>query len=474
MRKRTTPSMITVGLVSLLVVACAQPADEDTFPGTGPRGSTPSGPVVSDDPAGVADRAVEDVTAYWDQTYPEVYGSEFVPVAGFFPYGPDTAPPPCGSPPPRYEEIAENAFYCPEADIIAWDEVALMPKLNEEFGAFTVAIVIAHEFGHAIQDRFVTFDRTVDLELQADCFAGAWTARVAAGDSDSFDPGEIDLDRTVAGMIAIRDQPGTSPDNPLAHGSGFDRIAAFQDGYENGARKCEEYADENVDRRTAEIPFDTSPDSTDIQTGGNFPLDDGPAAPDGEGLLTRLERDLNDFYDKLFTELGNEFVSVDDLVMVDPATDSIPCGGGTLSGADLERAAVYCEDENVVVLDRVGLVDQLNREIGDFAVASEVARLWALAAQVQLGVADGDQAQLQADCLTGRWAAWTFPTGTGSERTSESGELLMSAGDLDEGIQGVIFTEAVDEDQSVFDRTTALRTGFFGGFRECEEYGPLG
>jgi hypothetical protein len=50
----------------------------------------------------------------------------------------------------------------------------------------------------------------------------------------------------------------------------------------------------------------------------------------------------------------------------------------------------------------------------------------------------------------------------------------MSAGDLDEGIQGVIFTEAVDEDQSVFDRTTALRTGFFGGFRECEEYGPLG
>jgi len=468
--KRTTPSMITAGLVSLLVVACAQEADEDTILSTGSTGVTPSGPVVSDDPAAVADRAVEDVTAYWEQTYPEVYGSEFVPVAGFYPYGPGTPPPPCGSPPPRYDEIAENAFYCPDADIIAWDEVALMPRLNEEFGAFTVAIVIAHEFGHAIQDRFVTFDRTVDLELQADCFAGAWTARVAAGDSESFEPGDIDLDRTVAGMIAIRDQPGTSPDDPFAHGSGFDRIAAFQDGFENGAPKCEEYADENVDRRTAEIPFE----SGEFETGGDFPLDDGPAAPDGEGLLTRLERDLNNFYDRLFGELGDEFVPVADLVAVDPSTDSVQCGGGTLSGADLDRAAVYCEDENVVVLDRVGLAEDLFRDIGDFAVASEVARLWALAAQIQLGVADGDRAQLQADCLTGRWAAWTFPTEEDGQRTSESGELIISAGDLDEGIQGVIFTEAVDQDQSVFDRTTALRTGFFGGFGECEEYGPLG
>lgn len=464
--------MITVGLASLFVVACAQPADEDRFVGAGPSGGTPSEPVVSDDPAGVADRAVEDVTAFWEETYPEVYGSEFLPVAGFFPYGPDTALPPCGSPPPRYEEIAENAFYCPDADIIAWDEARLMPRLNEEFGAFTVAIVIAHEFGHAIQDRFVTFDRTVDLELQADCFAGAWTARVAAGDSPSFEPGDVDLDLTVAGMIAIRDQPGTSPDDPFAHGSGFDRIAAFQDGYDSGARKCEEYADENVDRRTAEIPFD--PDSTDLETGGNFPLDDGPAAPGGEGLLTRLERDLNDFYARLFDELGREFVPVADLLAVDPGADSVQCGGGTLSGADLDRAALYCEDENVVVLDRAGLAEELNREIGDFAVAGEVARLWSLAAQVQLGVADADQAQLQADCLTGRWAAWTFPTEEGGQRTAESDELIISAGDLDEGIQGVIFTEAADQDQSVFDRTTALRTGFFGGFRECEEYGPLG
>ncbi len=471
--KRTSTSLIALGLASTLAVACAQPADESVLAGVSP-GAGPSAPNVSDDPAAVADRAVDDVTAYWQETYPEVYGSEFEPVSGFYPYGPDTPPPPCGSPPPQYEQIADNAFYCPGDDIIAWDEHALMPKLNEDYGAFTVAIVIAHEFGHAVQDRFVTFDRTVDLELQADCFAGAWTARVADGDAQGFDPDDIDLDKTVAGMIAIRDQPGTHPDDPYAHGSGFDRVSAFQDGYENGATKCAEYADENVDRRTAEIPFDTDPESTDAQTGGNFPLEDGPQAPDGEGLLTLLERDLNDFYTRVFDELGQEFVPVDDLVLVDPATDSVDCGGDTLDGGDLEYAAVFCEDENIAVMDGEGLVPSLNDDLGDFAVASEVARLWAVAAQSQLGDPESDDAGLQADCLTGAWAAWTFPAGP--EGQAESDELRMSAGDLDEGIMGFIAygTSGSGQGQSVFERTEALRTGFFDGYDACEEYGPLG
>ena len=467
--KRTITSLLALGLVSALTLACAQEAGDSVLTG-GSAGEGPSAPLSSDDPAAVADQAVEDVSAFWDETYPEVYGGPFEPVAGFYPYGPDTEAPPCGIPPPNYEVIADNAFYCPIDDIIAWDEFSLMPALNDEFGAFTVAIVIAHEFGHAVQERFGTNDRTVDLELQADCFAGAWTQRVANGEAEGFAPGDIDLDKTVAGMIAIRDVPGTSPDDPYAHGSGFDRVAAFQDGYENGAVACAEYADENVDRRTAEIEFDID----EFDTGGNFPLEDGPSAPNGEGLLTLLERDLNAFYDTLFAELGDDYTPVDDLVLVDPGSDAIDCGGETLSGGDLDFAALYCEDENVVVLDGPGLVDSLNNDFGDFAVASEIARLWALAAQIQLGVADADDANLQADCLTGVWAAWTFPTGPAREAQSEV--LRMSAGDLDEGIQGFIAYGAGldDDDLTVFDRTAALRTGFFDGYSGCEQdYGSL-
>ena len=103
----------------------------------------------------------------------------------------------------------------------------------------------------------------------------------------------------------------------------------------------------------------------------------------------------------MFDELGEQFTPVENLQIVDPAVDDVTCGGEDLSGDDLERAAVYCVDENVVVLDGPGLVDAMSDDIGDFAVAAEVARLWALAAQSQLGSDGGDQADLQADCLTG-------------------------------------------------------------------------
>ena len=462
--KRTSTSLIALGLVSVLAVACAQEASGDLVL-TVVDGTT--APQVSDAPSAVAQRAVDDVTAYWHATYPDVYGDEFREVAGFYPYGPETEMPPCGPYQISYEEIADNAFYCPDDDIIAWDEASLMPSLNEEFGAFTVAIVIAHEYGHAVQDRVGTPDRTVDLELQADCFAGAWTQRVADGDAEGFGPGDVDLDKTVAGMISIRDIPGTDPNELMAHGSGFDRVAAFQDGYENGAEKCAEYADPGVDRRTAELGFDMEED----RTGGNFPLYD-EQAPDGEGLFTRVERDLNDFYATVFDELGEQFTPVDDLVLVDPSFDEITCGGETLGGSELEYAALYCEDENVVVIDEAGLVPALNDDIGDFAVVSELAQLWARAAQSQLGVADEEGAGLQADCLTGNYGAWTYPQGP--DGLPLSGELTMSGGDLDEGIMSFLAYGTQPGGATAFERSEALRTGFFDGYAACEEYAPLG
>jgi predicted metalloprotease len=463
--KRTSTLLITVALV--LVAACADEADGQFLGTTAVDG--PEQPRTSDDPAAVADDAVVDVTGFWRATYPRLYGEAFRELAGFHPYGPTTELPPCGQIQLTYEEIADNAFYCPASDIIAWDEDALLPFLNENFGAFTVGIVIAHEYGHAVQERVGITDRTIDLELQADCFAGAWTAHVADGASELFSPDDIDLDRTVAGMVAIRDLPGmVTEDDPFAHGSGFDRVSAFQDGFEGGPEECVEYADPTSDRRTVEIPFRED----EHITGGNFPLDDGPQTRDGEGLLTKLERDLNAFYEQVFSELGREFDPVDDLVMVDPAVDAVGCGGDSLSGDELERAAVYCVDEDVVVLDRPNLVDVLNSDIGDFAVAAEISRLWALAAQEQLGVAEADGASLQADCLTGAYAAWTFPDASATRATSR--ELSISAGDLDEGLIAFLAHRTGADGGTAFERAGALRTGFFDGYDACERFGPLG
>ena len=146
--------------------------------GTGPA------PQVSDDPSAVAHGPSRTSPSSGPRPT-AVYGAPFEPLAGFYAYGPDTEMPPCG-PRPAYEEIADNAFYCPDDDIIAGDEVPLIPQLNEQFGPFTVAIVFAHEYGHAVQARFGTSDRTVVPEMQADCFAGAWTQWVADGERENF------------------------------------------------------------------------------------------------------------------------------------------------------------------------------------------------------------------------------------------------------------------------------------------------
>jgi predicted metalloprotease len=436
--------------------SCAQRADQNPLTGGMIGPGSNGGPNPAPDPDAVVQAALDDVTAYWERTYPDVYGGDFQPISGgFFAYGPDTEMPPCGQPPPSYTDIADNAFYCPSDDLIAWDAATLIPDINQRFGGFTIGIVFAHEFGHAIQVRAGVNGRTVDLELQADCFAGAWTADVAAGNSDRFTIDEATLDASVGGMVAISDIPGTNENDPLAHGSGFDRIGAFQDGFENGPTRCADRGSEQ--QRTVEMPFSEE----DTATGGNMPLQDGPDAPDGIGLLSRIETDLNDFYGLLFEDLGSTFTPVDDLVLANPDTDEVSCGGEPLSGDDLRGAALYCADENIVLIDGAGVVPQLY-DIGDFAVAAEIARLWAVAAQTELGATgESEQTSLQADCLTGVWAFARFP-----DSGVPQSQLEMSPGDLDEGIMGFL-AYPLAAGGTVFDRTDALRTGFLDGYPGC-------
>lgn len=495
-------AVVVAAVLVLAAGACAEEADENPLAGDPTReGGDGSDDAVADgsDPAPADDLdalvagAIDDVEAYWTETYPEVYGGPFEPLAGGYQaYGPDTETPRCGPAPISYQDIAGNAFYCPSEDLIAWDQEKLIPQLNETYGAFTVGIVFAHEFAHAIQVRADVAGRTIDLELQADCYAGSWTAHVADGGSNTFEVTDRELDSSVAGMVAIRDQPGTDENDPRAHGSGFDRIGAFQEGYENGPEHCAAY--EGAPRRTFDIPFR----SGDLASAdpGNFPVDDSTSAPcpedlddrvisgqydpaageaGGCGLASLLEADLNVFYAALLEQLGGAWTQIDDLVLVEPASEEISCGGDMLSGDELRGAAVYCEDENVVVIDGSRLTTELYR-IGDFAFGTEVARLWAIAAQAQLGLdTDGEEQSLQADCMTGLYARSIAPEVTAGE--PDSILLSISPGDLDEGIQGFIaFGEALADDTgTAFERTDALRTGVVDGLAGCErDYGELG
>ena len=136
-----------------------------------------------------------DLEEWWGSELPAVFGVAYDPVSEFGPYFISQGDIPfCGGPLKR-EEFEANAFYCSIDDTVQWDAETLMAPLFQEFGDFTVALVLAHEWGHAVQARF-GFDHvnqsTIVSELQADCLAGAWTRRIEAGESNllRLEPGD--------------------------------------------------------------------------------------------------------------------------------------------------------------------------------------------------------------------------------------------------------------------------------------------
>ena len=122
-------------------------------------------------------------------------------------------------------------------DFIAYDDAELFPGLYTKFGPFVIGVVLAHEWGHAIEVRGGVSDSVaaVTLENQADCFSGAWTRWIADGNASALTINGTDLDGALGGLLFFRDQPGTTSADEQAHGSGFDRVRAFQEGFEQGA-----------------------------------------------------------------------------------------------------------------------------------------------------------------------------------------------------------------------------------------------
>jgi uncharacterized protein len=95
--------------------------------------------------------------------------------------------------------------------------------------------VIAHEWGHHVQQLMDTGVRTVvEAELQDDCFAGAFVA--SAQDADWISP--------VVSALALQltqsagDVWWLYPDEPLTHGTKADRAVAFMAGLNGGVDAC--------------------------------------------------------------------------------------------------------------------------------------------------------------------------------------------------------------------------------------------
>ncbi len=125
----------------------------------------------------LARNALADVEEYWKQVYPTVSGGkQMQPLRGGI-YSVTTGHPntanACMA---RQANAADNnAFYCPLDDSFAYDRTGLVGQLAQHFGPEMAMVVIAHEFGHLIQNRLNIDRPSIFMESQADCAAGAFT-----------------------------------------------------------------------------------------------------------------------------------------------------------------------------------------------------------------------------------------------------------------------------------------------------------
>jgi uncharacterized protein len=129
-----------------------------------------------------------------------------------------------------------NAFYCPGSHGIYYDINFLQEQLETD-GDFAPVVILAHEWGHLVQANLGLLNGevfTIQTELQADCFAGAWSAY--AGELDLLEEG--DLDEGATALFKAGDDLDTPWFDPGAHGQPDQRVDAFLQGLENGVDAC--------------------------------------------------------------------------------------------------------------------------------------------------------------------------------------------------------------------------------------------
>jgi predicted metalloprotease len=203
---------------------------------------------------------VNSIQDYWQDALPQTFGKPYQQAKTvFFAQAVNTG---CGS-----ADSGVGPFYCPEDDQVYID-LNFYEELANRFGAqgqFAQPYVLAHEYGHHVQDLLGTSDQvsraqqrdpdnanaySVRLELQADCYAGVWTKHATettdAGGRPLFTSvTQQDIQQALEAAAAVGDdsiqrKSGVNVDeSQFTHGSSAQRQQWFDTGYRSGdGRTC--------------------------------------------------------------------------------------------------------------------------------------------------------------------------------------------------------------------------------------------
>ncbi|MFJ4253624.1 neutral zinc metallopeptidase [Microbacterium sp. NPDC090003] len=166
---------------------------------------------------------------------------------------------------------AVGPFYCPPEQGVYVDPT-FFSLMQQQFGAsagnLAQLYIVGHEWGHHIQNIVGTMDQYpnngtgpgsngVRMELQADCYAGAWIGRIseqtdADGTPYLVKPTETEIEDALNAAAAVGDDhiqemSGVSNPESWTHGSSEQRQYWFELGFTEGLGVCAETFTRSVD-----------------------------------------------------------------------------------------------------------------------------------------------------------------------------------------------------------------------------------
>jgi predicted metalloprotease len=275
-----------LGGLILLIIALIFGINPSDLPGGG--GTTQGGPDTSQvDPGGSQGSAafaecktgadanknvecrvigtVNSVNAYWGAELPR-YGKKWQDTKTILYRGSTQSQ--CGT-----ASNQVGPFYCP-LDKLVYIDASFFDLLTQRFGADSGALaqeyVVAHEYGHALQDQLGLLGRAqqdpqgpqsgaVRTELMADCLGGVWAKHAsetkdASGQTFLKPLTETDIKSALSAAAAVGDdqiqqktQGRVTPEN-WTHGSADARQRWFLQGYKTGdLNQCDTFSVASVE-----------------------------------------------------------------------------------------------------------------------------------------------------------------------------------------------------------------------------------